>query len=45
MALINTDNSWIVSRKNVHSHEITELFRAIPAKLEDPIVQEYLGYC
>ena len=43
MALINTDESWIVSRKNIHSHETSELFRAIPVKLDDPIVQEYLN--
>jgi hypothetical protein len=41
MALINTDHSWIVSRKNIHSHEPCELFRSVPVKLEDEIVQEY----
>jgi hypothetical protein len=41
MALINTDDSWIVSRKNIHNHETSELFRAVPVKLEDEIVQEY----
>jgi hypothetical protein len=40
-ASIRTDDGWIISRKNAHRHEISDLFGAVSVESDNPIVQEY----
>jgi hypothetical protein len=42
-AVIYTENGWIVSRKNSHSHDLSDLSNAIRVNSNDPIVQEYVN--
>jgi hypothetical protein len=41
-ALIKTDMNWILSKRNYHTHEISDLCRAVSVKSDDPLIQEYL---
>ena len=43
IATVTTENSWIVSRRNIHNHEPVQVFRSEVVKPDDQMLQDFFS--